>query len=122
MKDEYIKSILKQILDAYRILDELKGNSDDLTVIKREVGRINGYTQVLANKIEKSGNLSDSFSELLHSVKSYLKNYSFTRELDKISETYSEDPMRIKNIRLTILSSLEKSELIVKTQELLEKL
>ncbi len=34
--DEYIKGVLKQVLDSYQILLELKDKPDDLKIIKNE--------------------------------------------------------------------------------------
>src|SRR5574341_808326 len=103
MDYDYIKGILKQTIDSYKILNELRDKPGDLDTIKKELGKIQGLVQVLVNKIEKSGNYSDSYSEVLDASKSYLKDYSFYNEIDRISQLYSDDPHRIKNIRLSIL-------------------
>ena len=122
MDNGYIKRILKQTIDSYKILNELKDKPEDLVILKRELGKIQGLVQVLVNKIEKSENYSDSYSELLSASKSYLKDYNFHNEIDRISQLYSEDPYRVKNIRLTILVALEKSKLISKAIALLQVL
>ena len=122
MDNGYIKRILKQTIDSYKILNDLKDKPEDLVILKRELGKIQGLVQVLVNKIEKSENYSDSYSELLSASKSYLKDYNFHNEIDRISQLYSEDPYRVKNIRLTILVALEKSKLISKAIALLQVL
>ncbi len=122
MDYEYIKNILKQTIDSYKILNELRDKPGDLDIIKKELGKIQGLVQVLINKIEKSGNNSDSYSELLSASKSYLKEYNFYNEIDKTSQLYSDDPHRIRNIRLVILTALEETKLIVRAIALLEVL
>ena len=122
MDYDYIKSILRQVIDSYKILNELGDKPGDLDIIKKELSKIQGLVNVLVIKIEKSGNYSDSYSELLMALKSYLSNHNFHLEIDRISQLYSEDSHRIKNIRLSILSAFEKTKLISKTIALLEVL
>ncbi|MEK6834613.1 MAG: hypothetical protein AABY31_03930 [Thermoproteota archaeon] len=122
MEYDYIKGILEKIIDSHKILNELKDKPGDLEIIKRELGKIQGLVQVLANKIEKSENNSDTYFELLSASKSYLKEYSFHNEIDRVSQLYSEDPHRIRNMRLSILTALEETKLIVSIIELLETL
>ena len=118
----YIKKILEHTIDSYKILNDIKDKPGDLDIIKKELNRIHGLVQVLVNKIEKSENYSDSYSELLSASKLYLKDYNFHNEIDRISQLYSEDPYRIKNIRLLILTALEKTKLISKAIALLQVL
>lgn len=122
MDDDYIKRILEQIIDSYKILNEIRDKPGDLDIIKKELGKIQGLIQVLVNKIEKSENYSDSYSELLSASKSYLKDYNFHNEIDRMAQLYSEDHYRIKNIRLSILAALEETKLIVRGIALLEVL
>jgi len=122
MDYDYIKNILKQILDSYTKLKENRDYPGDLESIKKELGKIEGEVKVLVNKIEKSGNYSDSYSELLTAARSYLRDNNFYTEIDRIAQLYSEDFFRIRNIRLTILNALEESKLISKTIRLLDVL
>jgi len=122
MDYNYIKNILKQILDSYTKLKENRDYPGDLESIKKELGKIEGEVKVLVNKIEKSGNYSDNYSELLTAARSYLRDNNFYTEIDRISQLYSEDFFRIRNIRLTILNALEESKLISKTIALLQVL
>ena len=122
MNYDYIKNILKQIIGSYKTLNELKNNPGDLEIIKRESSKIQGQVQVLVNKIEKSGNDSDTYVEFLSASNSYLKDYSFYNEIDRISQLYSDDPHRIRNMRLSILTALEETKLIVRIAALLEVL
>jgi len=122
MDYDYIKNILKQILDSYTKLKENRDYPGDLESIKKELGKIEGEVKVLVNKIEKSGNYSDNYSELLTAARSYLRDNNFYTEIDRIAQLYSEDSFRIRNIRLTILNALEESKLISKTIRLLDVL
>ncbi len=75
--DNYLKGLLKQILDSYQILDYLKDRPGDLEIIKKELSKINGLITVLINKLESSKNYSDDFVVLMSSGKNYLENYYF---------------------------------------------
>jgi len=122
MDYDYIKRILEQTIDSYKILNEIRDKPGDLDIIKKELSKIQGLVQVMVNKIEKSENYSDSYSELLSASKLYLKDYNFHNEIDRISQLYSDDPYRVKNIRLLILTALEKTKLISKAIALLQVL
>ena len=39
--DEYLKGILSQVLDSYKILAELDDTPNDLDIIKKETSKIN---------------------------------------------------------------------------------
>jgi len=122
MDDSYIKNLLRQTLGSYKIIKELKDRPGDLATIKEELGKIQGLLQVIVNKIEKSKDNSDSVAEFSDVAKSYLKDYSFYHEIDTVAKLYSDDPHRIKGIRLTVLSALEKSRVITKIDDLLRAL
>ncbi len=117
--DEYFKSLLTQISETYNFLKEMKDKPGDLDIIKVQQGKIQGLIKVLCNKIETLHYESDDFSELLKVAKTYLKNYDFYNIIDTY-QLYSEDVMRIKNIRISILSSLEETKLISKIQSMLQ--
>jgi len=117
--DEYFKSLLTQISETYNFLKEMKDKPGDLDIIKVQQGKIQGLIKVLCNKIETLHYESDDFSELLKVAKTYLKNYDFYDIIDTY-QLYSEDVMRIKNIRISILSSLEETKLISKIQYMLQ--
>ena len=122
MDDNYIKNLQKRTLDSYKIIKGLKDKPGDLITIKEELGKIQGLLQVAMNKIVKSENASDSVTEFLDAARSYLTDYSFYHEIGAVSKLYSEDPHRIKGIRLAILSALEKSSLIPKISDLMQNL
>ena len=98
----------------------MKYKPGDLDIIKVQQSKSQGLIKVLCNKIETLHNESDDFYELLKVAKTYLKNYDFYDIIDTY-QLYSEDVMRIKNIRISILSSLEESKLILKIQSMLER-
>jgi len=110
--DEYVKGILKQILDSYQILLEVEDKPGDLKIIKNELLKINGFLRVIIKKINSSNIQSDSFIKLSKRSKYYLESYEFKREIDTISNLYSTDPNRLKNIRLKIVESLQDKKLI----------
>ncbi len=110
--DEYVKGILKQVLDSYQILLELEDKPRALKIIKNELLKINGFLRVIVKKINSSNIQSDSFVNLSKRSKYYLESYDFEREIDTISNLYSTDPNRLKNIRLKIIESLQDKKLI----------
>ena len=110
--DDYLRGILKQILESYRHILDLKDRSGDLEIIKTEILRINGFFKVIVKKIESSQIQSDTYVKLLKQTKHFLSNYEFEREIETMSILYSDDPNRLKNIRLKIVESLQKNDLI----------
>ena len=48
---EYLKGILKQILNSYQILTELNDVPNDLEIINKEFSKIKGLLQVIKNKL-----------------------------------------------------------------------
>lgn len=110
--DDYLKGILKQILESYRILLNLKDKPGDLEIIKTEILKINGFFKVITRKIESSQNQSDTLVKLLKKSKHFLSNYEFEREIETISILYSDDSDRLRNIRLKIIESLQDKKLI----------
>jgi len=110
--DEYIKCVLKQVLDSYQILLELEDKPGDLKIIKNELLKINGFLRVIIKKINSSNIQSDSFVKLSKKSKYYLESYDFEREIDTMSNLYSNDPNRLNHIRLKIIESLQDKKLI----------
>jgi len=120
--DDYVKKILEQILDSYNIIQNLKDNSGDLDIIKKELLKINGFFRVLVKKLETENFQFGDLLELQSKAKNYLENYYFVQEIDTMSSLYSNDPNRIKNMRLKILEAFQDKRLIDKIEELIEKL
>ena len=120
--DDYLRGILEQILESNQILNDLQDKLGDLEIIKKEISKINGLITVVINKLKASDNSSDDFVSLLSAGKYYLENYDFTREIETMSKLYSNDSNRLKNIRYTILDSLQDKKLMEKIDTLSRKL
>jgi hypothetical protein len=120
--DDYLQGILEQILESNQILNDLQDKLGDLDIIKKEISKINGLITVVINKLDVSDNSSDDFVSLLSAGKYYLENYDFTREIETMSKLYSNDSNRLKNIRYTILDSLQDKKLMEKIETLSRKL
>ncbi len=120
--DDYLRGILEQILESNQILKNLQDKLGDLEIIKKEISKINGLITVVINKLTASDNSSDDFVSLLSAGKYYLENYDFTREIETMSKLYSNDSNRLKNIRYTILDSLQDKKLMEKIETLSRKL
>jgi len=120
--DEYLKGILKQILDSYAVLDELPDKPGDLEIINREWLKIFGQFRVIINKLEKTPKNSDIYLELLKHLIHYVENNDFEREVNTMSQLYSTDINRLKNIRLKILESLNERKLMEKIESIMKAL
>ncbi len=120
--NQYLKNIIQQILDSYGILLKLNDDSGDLDIIKRESSKISGLFQVIANKLEQSEDNRDNIISLQKVSERYVENYDFSQEIDILSDIYFDDSARIKNIRLSIIDSLENYDTVDKLREILEKL
>lgn len=118
--DEYIKGILKQILESYQILLELDDKPGDLEIIKIELLKINGLLQVVVKKIDSSNIQSDNYVKLSKRSKHYLESYEFEREISIMSNLYSDDPNRLKNIRLKIIECLQDKKLMEMVENILD--
>jgi len=120
--ENYLNGLLSQIKDSIKIIEELKDNSGDLEIIKKELAKINGLFQVIVNKLNSIDNRSDRYVELSLAARFYLENYSFEREIETMSKLYSNDSHRLRNIRYSILKSLTDKKLIEKVDSIMEKL
>ena len=120
--NEYFKDILIKILDSYAIIENLTDNPDDLQVLKIEMAKTMGFFTIIHRKLRNMDNKSSEFSTLEKIVSEYLKNYDFSREIDLLLKTYSEDRSRVKNIRISILRSLTDKKLIEKLYDISKKL
>ncbi len=120
--DDYRRGILEQNLDSNHLLNNLQDKLGDLDIIKKEISKINGLITVVVNKLKTSDNSSDDFISLLSAGKYYLENYDFIREIETMSKLYSNDSNRLKNIRYTILDSLQYKKLMEKIETISRKL
>ncbi len=119
---EYLKSVLEKIIVTHNTLAKLEDKPGDLAIIKKEILKINGFFQVLVNKIDTEKFQSVDFSDLKSKLEYYLKNYSFEKEIETMAILYSEDSNRLKNMRLKILESLEDKKLMDNIEYTVEKL
>ena len=110
--EENIKRIIKQIFESYQTLLELEDKPGDLEIIKIELLKMNGFFQVVNKKIELSKNYSNDYVKLSKRMKHYLQNYNFIQEIETMANLYSNDPHRLKNIRLKIIESLQDKNMI----------
>ena len=119
---EYLKNILEKIIVAHNTLTKLEDKPGDLKIIKKEILKINGFFQVLINKIDTEKFQSTDFSDLKSKFEHYLENYSFEKEIETMAPLYSEDSNRLKNMRLKILESLADKKLMDNIEYMVEKL
>ena len=120
--DEYLKGILCQILDSYKILAELDDTPNDLDIIKKETSKINGLLQVINNKLNEKKYQSDHLVTLRKLSNYYITTYDYSREIEYVSEIYDRDPNRIKNLRILIINSLNDRRMIEKIQTILNEM
>ena len=120
--DNYLKDLLKQIIDSYQLLNTLQDEQGDLEVIKKELAKINGLLHVVIRKLKTIDNNSDTYVEVFSASNHYVENFEFFREIETLSKLYSEDSHRLKNLRQTIIESLQDRKLIGKIESLMEKL
>jgi len=110
--EENVQRIIKQIFESYQILLELEDKPGDLEIIKIELLKMNGLFQVVNKKIDLSKNYSNDYVKLSKRLKHYLQNYNFIPEIETMANLYSNDPHRLKNIRLKIIESLQDKDMI----------
>ena len=120
--NEYLKNILKQILDSYKILKEIEDKEEDLNNIKKEMLKINGFLKVVSKKIDTDKIASSNFNIVKSKFKNYLDNYYFEKEIETMAPLYSNDLSRVKNMRLKILEALENRKMMEDVEELIEKI
>ena len=120
--DEYLYDLMKKILDAYNIIENLGDSKNDLFILDLELGKINGLLKVLLRKTEEFSNKNDELLKLNKKISGYFENFYFENELEKIKEIYSEDPQRVKYIRNSIINSLQDNKLIFRIYEIAKEL
>ncbi len=120
--DEYLKGLLQKIMRSYLILSELKDNSGDLDIIRKELLKITGFFNVIVTKLESEKFQSSNMFELKSKLRDYLNTYYFEKEIETMASLYSEDSSRIRNLRLKILESFEDKKLIAKIQNVIDDL
>ena len=116
--NEYLNSVLKKILNSYSIIDELSDKAIDLELLEVEVRKINGLLLVLSKKITSITNNSSNAKSLEKNIVYYIQNYDFLREINLLLNTYSEDSLRVRNIRQSVIKSLNENKLIQKIYDM----
>ena len=119
---EYLKGIMRQILDSYNIIIQLNDEPSDLAIIKKELSKIRGQLTVLKNKLKSKEYQSDDLVTLYKVSLYYTETYDFSREINLLSQIYYNDPLRLKNLRLLIIESLNDKKFIEKFQEIFNRL
>jgi len=120
--DDYLKGVLGQVLDSYKILVELDDEPDDLNIIKKETAKISGLLHVIRNKLSEKKYQSDHLVTLRKLARYYTDTYDYSREIEYLAQIYDEDPNRIKNLRILIINSLNDKRMIEKFQTILNEL
>tara|TARA_B100000959_G_C14695352_1_gene506492 strand:- start:13 stop:390 length:378 start_codon:yes stop_codon:yes gene_type:complete len=108
----YLKDIMKKILNSYSIIDELSDKPNDLQLLKIELQKINGFLLVLSKKICLDNVDQLTTKKLENKISLYFQNYDFSREINKLIDTYANDNLRVKNIRMSVINSLNDGKLI----------
>ena len=117
-RDEYLNNVMKKILNSYSIIENLSDRPIDLELLEVEVKKINGFLLVLSKKVILLGNNSSDTKNLEKKIIFYMQNYDFSREINLLLNTYSEDSLRVRNIRDSVLKSLNENELIQKIHDM----
>ena len=117
-RDEYLNNVMKKILNSYSIIENLSDRPIDLELLEVEVRKINGFLLVLSKKVILLGNNSSNTKNLEKKIIFYMQNYDFSREINLLLDTYSEDSLRVRNIRDSVLKSLNENELIHKIHDM----
>jgi len=118
---EYLRGVLEQVDDSHTVLRNLKDRPGDLEIIKKELAKITGLLQALASKFQTNKQELSEFDYLASPIRYFLDNYDFFREVDMISLLYSEDPNRLKNLRMVILDTLDEKNLIGHIKSILKQ-
>jgi predicted nuclease with TOPRIM domain len=119
--EEYLKGILKQVDDSHTLLQNLRDKSGDLDIMRRELAKINGLFVALANKLDTNKQELADYQHVLSPIRKYLENHEFFREMDTMSLLYSDDPMRLKNLRMSILDSIKENNLLEHIKSILRE-
>ena len=120
--DEYFHDLMKKILNSYDIIKNLGDSKEDLFTLDMELSKINGLLKVLLRKSDEFSDKNIEFSKLREKIQNYFENHYFVEELEKIKEIYSEDPLRVKHIRNSIVKSLQDEKMIFRIYDIAKDL
>lgn len=119
--EQYLKGILQQIDDSYTLMENLRDKPSDLQIMRRELAKINGLFVALANKMDANKQELASYLHILSPIRKYLENHEFFREMNTMSMLYSDDPLRLKNLRLSILDAIGENNLLEHIKSILRE-
>ncbi len=120
--DEYLRGILERVMESHGALSGMGDRPGDLEAMRVELLKIRGFFHVLAHKIDAGKYPSIDVAGLQSRAASYLESYDFEKEMDRLSPLYADDPSRLRNLRLTILDSLDDRRLMEYISEVAEGL
>ena len=120
--DEYFHDLMKKILNSYDIIKNLGDSKEDLFTLDMELSKINGLLKVLLRKSDEFSDKNIEFLKLRKKIQNYFENHYFVEELEKIKEIYSEDPLRVKHIRNSIVKSLQDEKMIFRIYDIAKDL
>ena len=120
-RNEYLSDILKKILNSYSIIENLSDKPNDLELLEIELKKINGFLLVLEKKVVLLTNLPVR-KKLEKKINLYFQNYDFSREIILLIDTYSNDNLRVRNIRNSVINSLDDGKLIHIIHEVYQEL
>ena len=89
--DDYLKGVLGQVLDSYKILVELDDEPDDLNIIKKETAKISGLLHVIRNKLSEKKYQSDHLVTLRKLARYYTDTYDYSREIEYLASLGSSE-------------------------------
>ncbi len=118
---EYALSIIQDLIQSHKTLISLSDKPGDLDTIRREWHRSVNLAAALAGRIDASKHPTMTLENLARKCKKF-SEYDFTREIDLLYGLYSNDPNRLKNIRIKILEAFEESKLAEQMRTTLEEL
>lgn len=110
--EEYLRGVLRQVDDSFTLLQNLKDKPGDLQIIQRELAKINGLLQALGAKLVGGKTEFSEYEYLGSPIRHYLDSFDFFREIETMSLLYSDDPMRLRNLRASIVDALGEKNLI----------
>ena len=116
--DEYFHDLMKKILNSYDIIKNLGDSKEDFLILDVELSKINGLLKVLLRKSDEFSDKNNEFLKLKKKIQNYFENYYFVEELEKMREIYSEDPLRVKHIRNSIVKSLQDEKMIFRIYDI----
>ena len=119
--DEYLSDIMRKVLNSYSIIENLADQPNDLQVLEIELKKINGFLLVLIKKVNLLNDSSHS-KKLEKRINLYFQNHDFCREINLLLDTYANDIHRVKNIRDSVINSLNDNKLIEIVYEIYNEL